>query len=60
MHPNKQTPPHQPKLGLFKNPLWAKLPESNRVCCRDLLILLLRQVVLKVVVPTDDGRPDHE
>jgi hypothetical protein len=47
MCPDKKPSYHQAQLPLPKKTLWEKLPEAGRARCRQALIQMLQQVVLK-------------
>jgi len=46
----------QQRLPFVKKGLWEKLPQPNRVRCRELIVELLRAVVL---ARRDTGREDE-
>ena len=60
MRPDNNTLHYQPKLALTHKPLGEKLPENNRVRCRELLIQLLRSVALNQPLPASQRRTEHE
>jgi len=56
MRPKPKTDYQQTNLVFPKKDLWEKLPEPNRVRCRELVVQVLQAVVL---MPTQPGR-SHE
>ena len=56
MRPKQKTNYCQTNLVFPKKDLWEKLPELNRVRCRELVVQVLQAVVL---MPTQPGR-SHE
>lgn len=56
MRPKQKTDYQQTNLVFLKKDLWEKLPEPNRVRCRELVVQMLQAVVL---MPAQPGR-SHE